>query len=96
VDATASARRAGIALAPSGPEVLMQRDGTPDHREQDQVVRDNEYYTDIERHEDWLDPKDTGDISRPQGWFWYQNERPGADELSEIDLEGEVGPGDKG
>lgn len=49
-------------------------------------VRDNEYYTEFEHHEDVPDPRDTGDISRPQGWFWYQNERPGARAFEHIDL----------
>ena len=52
----------------------------------DDESRDNEYYTEIEHHQDWLDPRDTGDISRPQGWFWYQNERPGADEFMDIEI----------
>ena len=36
-------------------------------------------YTAIEHHEEVPDPRDTGDPSRPQGEFWHQNERAGAE-----------------
>jgi hypothetical protein len=50
-------------------------------------ITDNVPYTVMEHHEDWLDPRDTGDPSRPQGWFWHLNERPGADEFHDVELD---------
>ena len=55
-------------------------------RPRDDDVRDNEYYTEMEHHEDVPDSRDSGDPSRPQGWFWHQNERPGADHFMEIEI----------
>jgi hypothetical protein len=63
----------------------MDRDEIKDHDD----VKDNVPYTEMERHEDWLDPRATGDPSRPQGSFWHQNERPGADAFAGIDVESE-------
>ncbi len=52
-----------------------------------EVITDNGPYTEMEHHEDALDPAATGDPSRPQGRFWHQNERPGADAFMKLDLE---------
>jgi hypothetical protein len=44
-------------------------------------------YTEMDHHQDIPDSRDTGDISRPQGEFWHRNERPGADEIKNVQLE---------
>ena len=75
----------------------MDRDQITHHDEiehQDEIT-DNVPYTEMEHHEDWLDPRDTGDISRPQGWFWHQNERPGADEFMDIEIVPTENPKDR-
>jgi hypothetical protein len=40
-------------------------------------------YTAMEHHEEIPDSGDTGDPSRPQGEFWHQNERPGAEAIND-------------
>jgi hypothetical protein len=44
-------------------------------------------YTAMEHHEAIPDPRDTDDPSRPQGEFWHQNERPGAEAVKDVDLD---------
>ena len=45
-------------------------------------------YTAMEHHEVIPDSADTGDPSRPQGEFWHRNERPGADAIEKVHLDG--------
>jgi hypothetical protein len=48
--------------------------------------RTNVDYTEMAHHQEIPDSADTGDISRPQGEFWHQNERPGAESIQDVDL----------